>query len=295
MSVPAIARKDFQDAVRSRGLLLLTVVFVVLFAAMAFFFTDQLGAESARGARAAGEVTSDSFLRVLTNITRLLVPLIGIVVAYASVIGEQESGTLKLLLSLPHARLDVILGKFAGRSTVVTVPVVLGFLVAAPAFPLADIPFNTVNYAGFALLTVLLGVVFVALAVGASAIARTSRQAVVSTVVAYAFFTLLWGQITSGLTSQLRTHTELSDQGLFKANLAIRYFNPIAAYRSLTQTLSGSGIQLAMFASPSRQQYRNAYGQLPAYLSDEALVAYLLLWIVVALVAGYLVFDEKDL
>jgi ABC-2 type transport system permease protein len=306
-SVQAIARKDFHDAIRSRGLLLLTAVFVVFFAAAAFFFADQfqsaLDAASQGGneaqARTAEEVRnqldSDSFLQSLTSITRLLIPLVGIVVAYASVIGERESGTLKLLLSLPHSRLDVVLGKFVGRSAVLAVPVVAGFLVAMPAFPLAGVPLKIGNYVLFALLTVLLGLVFVAVALGASAAARTSRRAVIGTFVVYALFTLLWSNVTRAVTRQLREQTDLGQQALTKAFLAVQYLNPIDTYQSLTESLAGGGPQIALFAPPSRQQYVQQFGDLPIYLTDGALTAYLVLWVVVPVVLGYFAFELDDL
>lgn len=306
-SVQAIARKDFQDAIRSRGLLLLTAVFVVFFAAAAFFFADQfqsaLDAASQSGneaqARSADqirqELDSDSFLQSLTNVTRLLIPLVGIVVAYASVIGERESGTLKLLLSLPHSRLDVVLGKFVGRSGVLAVPVVAGFLVAMPAFPLAGVPLNVLNYVGFAALTVLLGVVFVAVALGMSAAVRTSRRAVIGTFVVYALFTLLWGNVTNAATRQIRERTDFGQQALTEAYLTVQHLNPLATYRSLTESLAGDGPQIALFAPPSRQQYLQEYGNLPVYLSDGALTAYLFLWVVVPLAIGYVLFELDDL
>lgn len=300
-SVQAIARKDFHDAIRSRGLILLSLVFVVLFAASAFFFADRVTDAIQQQAAQEGqqvEITSDTYLRALTEITRLLVPLVGIVVAYASIVGERESGTMKLLLALPHSRLDVLLGKFAGRSAVLAVPVLLGFAVAAPTFPLADVPFEAVNYLGFAALTVLLGVVFVALALGASAAARTSRRAVIGTVGTYALFTLLWGQISQSIVRVLSNRTELLDQpaAYVKTLLVTRYLNPIAAYQSLTASLGADAMQARMTVFGLQGQlFAEQLDGLPFYLTDGALVVYLLLWIAVPLVLGYLVFEGEDL
>jgi ABC-2 type transport system permease protein len=302
-SALVVARKDFEDAIRSRGLLLLAAVFIVFFVASSFFFadrvTDALQQQAAQQGQQAS-ISSDTYLEALTQITRLLVPLVGIVVAYASIVGERESGTLKLLLALPYSRLDVVLGKFAGRSGVLALPVVLGFLLAAPVFPIAGVTFNAVNYAAFALLTVAIGVVFVALALGTSAIASTSRRAVIGVFGLYALFTLLWGQVARAAANELRTTADLETSAAIEAWLGVQHLNPIATYQSLVASvgptttlqarvgvLPGGGLQSRVYA----QQL----GEVPVYLSDPALVAYLGLWVVVPLALGYATFQRADL
>lgn len=308
-SVRAILRKDFNDAIRSRGLLILTGVFVVFFGTASFLFADLLaqvggsatnatGANATNASAAVGRQlrSTDAFLRALTNVTRLLVPLIGGLLAYASIVGEWESGTLKLLLSLPHSRLDVVAGKFLGRGSVLAVPVLLGFLVAIPVFLLAGTTFNPGPYIGFALLTVLVGLVFVAIGIGASAATTTGRRAVLLTFGPYVLFSLFWGQIRRALFRQVQQRLDLGQEGLAEAFFVLQLLNPIAAYESLTSSLvSGPQVRLGLFSPPTRQSYAQQFGSLPPYLSDPALVVYLLLWLVVPLVAGYYAFERTDL
>jgi ABC-2 type transport system permease protein len=308
-SVRVVAEKDFRDAIRSRALLLLTTVFVVFFAAAAFFFADQIqqaidtaaASNNTTDQQAAAQVrqrlTSNSFLEGLMDVTRLFVPLIGIVVAYASVIGERESGTLKLLLSLPHSRLSVVLGKVAGRGAVVGLPVLLGFLVAAPVFPLLGVRFEPISFALFALITVVLGATFVSLAVGVSAASDTNRRVIVTLVGLYAVFTLLWGRVTNTLVGQVADRTDLGRRALIELNVAVKHFNPIALYESLARGRYGSAeVQVSLFSRPPlRELYVQQYGSLPVYLTDAAFVVYLLLWLVVPLALGVLAFEKLDL
>jgi len=294
-SVRAVARKDFEDAVRSRALLALGGVFVVFFAAAAFLFTDQIGSAVQQQQGQGPPITSSSFLRELTNVTRLLVPLTGAVLAYASVVGERESGTLKLLLSLPHSRLDVLVGKLIGRSAVLALPVTLGLLVAVPTFAVADIPFVAGDYLLFTLLTVLVGLTFVAIGLGASAAADSSRRAVVATFVPFVVFSLLWGQVASRAATTLRDQLDLGQQATLEAYFAARAVNPIAAYQMVASNVGSPRAQLSLFSPPTRQSYVQQFGELPVYLTDGALVAILVAWVVLPVVVGYLVFAEADL
>lgn len=303
-SVRAVARKDFRDAVRSRGLLVLTLVFVVFFVASAYFFTDIVGNQVAQQAAQQGqdtpEITSDAFTSALTNVTTLMIPLVALVVAYASVVGERESGSLKLLLSLPHSRLDVVVGKTLGRSGVVAVPVLIGFLAAMLLFPLSPVSLSVGSYLGFALLTMFLGVVFVSLAVGVSAAASTSRRAVGAVFVAYALFNFLWNNVVSTLASRLAEEGMIEEAARFKLQLFLKLLNPTQAYKTLTTRMtvdSALNARLSVVGNPFlRGAYADALGEsVPWYLSDAAVAVLLLAWLTVPLAIGYLAFEAADL
>jgi len=296
-SVRAVARKDFEDAIRSRALLLLAGVFVVFFLTAAYLFTDQIGGaiQQAQQGQQAPEITSSSFLRPLTNVTRLLVPLTGAVVAYASVIRERESGSLKLLLSLPHSRLDVLVGKLLGRGAVLALPVTAGLLIAVPTFPLADIEFLAADYLLYLVLTVLVGLTFVSVGLGASAAADSSRRAVVATYVVYVVFTLLWGQVARRAATTLRDQFSLGARATQEAYFGARAVNPVAAYQMVASNLGSPRVQISLFGPPSRQGYVQEFGELPWYLTDGALAVVLVLWILIPVAVGYLVFEGSDL
>jgi ABC-2 type transport system permease protein len=53
-------------------------------------------------------------------------PIVGVVVGYNAVSGGRESGSLKLLLSLPHSRADVVFGKVVGRGAALSLAVFAG-------------------------------------------------------------------------------------------------------------------------------------------------------------------------
>lgn len=169
----AVARKEFRDDFRSRWTLAITALFAVLALGIAYF-----------GAAAAGRfgfVSFDATVASLTTLAALVIPLIGLLIAYDTVVGERESGTLMLLLSYPLSRSQLLAGKFAGHSAVLAVAATLGF-GAAVALIQAMTPAARTLEAWWHLLVFvasasLLGATFAGMACLVSALAREKARA----------------------------------------------------------------------------------------------------------------------
>jgi len=82
------------------------------------------------------------------------VPMLGLAISYAAIAGERDSGSIKLLLSLPNSRRDVILGKFIGRCAVLTIAILSGYVVVAAFALLTYESFAAVKFILYAMLTV---------------------------------------------------------------------------------------------------------------------------------------------
>jgi ABC-2 type transport system permease protein len=292
MTWQAVARKDFRDSLRSRWLWVISVIFVSLFIGSAYFLGSNVN-----GSR--GKVTSDAFLSLLGDkIVALLVPLIALVVAYSAIIGERKSGTMKLLLSLPHSRQDVIVGKTVGRSGVVAVPILLGLVVAAVVLVVYGINIKLVSYLLFTFLTIALGVIFVSLAVGISAAASTNRRAMVGSVGLYVLFTVFWKNVRSVL---LMLNNKLSlgwnMMNMIEYGLFVKFFNPVRAYQTLVAALyANSTLQARLYdAGRIGPLIAKRIGTAPFYLSDSVVVAQFLLWLLIPIAIGYYVFKNADL
>jgi len=302
MSWQAVARKDFKDAVRSYWLWALSAAFVIFFTASVYFFANPIGQQAAQEDI---QLTSDAFIQALLITTRLFVPVIAIVIAYAAITGERDSGTLKLLLSLPHSRLDVVLGKLLGRGGVVVLPVALGLLAGAIAFLPTEVELAPVTYLQFAVLTALLGLVFVSIAVGISAGASSKRRSMIGSVGVFAMFSLFWADFARNLSLLTREYLDITQNEVLLMEVFVKVLNPIAAYRTLAYriTIAGPMEARAVLLGTGRtriraRQYllREVFGtDVPWYLSDGAVLAAALLWLAVPPVLGYLVFREVDL
>lgn len=296
MSWQAVARKDFQDSIRSKWLWALTVLFVGIFALPLFLlFYLEMGAAPSQGQSG----TSDVFIYLMKQGTSILIPLISIVMAYAAITRERASGSLKLLLSLPHSREDVVFGKVLGRGAVLTVPIIIGFVVAAFLLLFTSLSFKFVNFLLFGILTVLLGVVFVGLSVGISAAAESNELAIIPSIGLFFWFVVLWNSFANQVVNALTKYAGLGTEGKYQALLFIKLMNPTQAYKTLVDTVlmeSAFQSRLLMFGLFNRQKAAQVLGEsLPVFLSNAFVVIYLLFWLFVPVAVGYWAFDQADL
>lgn len=190
MSWRIIAKKELRDASRSRRLFALIVAFVLFFAGAAFVvikITNVLG----------GAGSSDTpVILSLTAPLGIFLPAVGIFAGYRSIVGERESGSLKLLLSLPHSRTDVVLGKFLGRTALVSTATIVGFLVGGLVTLLLGASLPVADYLVLVVLSVVLGAAFVSISVGISAGIRSENLIVFIGFGLVILFTMLWGILT---------------------------------------------------------------------------------------------------
>ncbi len=290
MTWKSVGRKDFRDSLRSRWLWAVTVLFVVIFSV--------LPVRSLVQPTGPNIPNTDQYAYLMKQVTAALVPITSIVIGYAAVTGERESGTLKLMLSLPHSREDVVLGKVLGRSGVVGVSILIGFFVAAIILLISGLHFLFVDYILFALLTLLYGLVFVGLSVGISAAAKTGRRAMAASISLYIVFLVLWSTIAKGIGNVL-TGNGMGFAGKTQVVLFIRLFNPMTAYKTLVDTILLSNQHAArvvlfnrFIQSSVNQVLRRP---LPLYFSDAAVIIYLLFWLFIPVAIGYSVFDRAEL
>jgi Cu-processing system permease protein len=121
-----------------------------------------------------------------------LIPLIALLLAYDSIVGEDERGTLLLLLSYPLSRTTLLTGKFLGHGAILAVSTGLGFGVAGLVIALfsdhGGAPELWLALALFIVSATLLGWSFVAMAYVVSVfVTEKSRAAALALVVWFAF------------------------------------------------------------------------------------------------------------
>lgn len=268
-----VAAKEFRDGLRNRWVLAITLVFAMLAIALAWF-----------GAAVSGEV---GFTRVSTTIASLaslavfLIPLIALMLAYDSIVGEDENGTLLLLMTYPLSRTGLLAGKFLGHAAIMALSTLLGFGIAGLVIVVFDAEATLGALAGpFTLFigsAILLGWCFLALSYLISAIAHEKARAAGMALVVWFLFVLVYDLILLGIL--VGTEGQVNE-GVFQALLMI---NPTDIFRLINltgfeQVAEASG----MLAIATREQH-----------SVAALVALLGLWVIAPLAIAAAVFRRR--
>ncbi|WP_135821925.1 ABC transporter permease [Halostella litorea] len=283
-SVRAVARKDFRDALRSKTLWILSALFVLFAAGMAYIYTLlQQGT--------GGELSSLDLVFFLQSPVALLVPLTALLLGYKSIAGEIDSGSVKILLSLPHSRSSVVLGKLLGRTAVLTVPILIGFAVAAVVVVALYATFSPGYYVAFVALTVLFGLAYVSIAVAVSATTKSTSRAAVGIFGVFALFNFLWDVFGWGLHYVVTRLTE--GRGVFYPfpNPPNWYF----FFQRLSPNGAFSGSMTAMLPGDSQVTEYFPQGDVPFYLQDWFSLLILVAWIVVPLSLCYRRFKAADI
>lgn len=148
-------------------------------------------------------ITTARFPGFVTGWLTTLVPVLGIVLGYNAVVGDRESGSLSLSLSLPISREDVVVGTFVGRAAVLTAAIVAVLLAAGAlvVYPFGEL--ELLRYLGFVALTVVYGSIWVGLGVAVSVSVATKQRAFVLGFGLVALFVVLWGSVEAALTIAL--------------------------------------------------------------------------------------------
>lgn len=281
MSWQTVVRKEFSDAIRSLVLWIVSIIFVffgILLVGSYILVEGEFGPPDADPGTAL-----DAMVFVLSPIT-LVAPIIALIVGYKAIVGERESGSLKVLLSLPHTRWDVMFGKLVGRTLVVVIPLTAALVVMGGLITLFVDPISVVDYLVVLVLSILFAAVFVAIAVAISGATKSSTIAGAAMFGIYVLFLLFWDLIDLGLLYLVEGRlTPQPDPPTWY--LFVEMLSPDGAYLIAAQGfLPGVDLYAGLFPQ-----------EVPWYLTEWAALLILIFWLVVPFGIGYYRFRESDL
>lgn len=272
-SIWTIARKEFSDSFRNRWLIAIALVFAILALGIAWF-----------GAAASGQVgyaSTPATIASLASLGIFLIPLIALLLSYDAIVGEEEGGTLLLLLTYPLSRGQLLFGKFLGHGLTLALATLIGFGVAGVAIAVLvdDVVIGTLAVAmfRFVLSTILLGWGFIALAYLISV--RVSEKPVAAGLAlgVWFFFVLIFDLMLLG--------TLVASEGKLNPELLpwLLMLNPTDIYRLLNIVAFGDGAQLSGVLSLG--------ADLP--ISAGGLWLALVLWCVIPLAGAWALFRHR--
>lgn len=297
MSWQQVARKDFEDVIRSWLLWSIVGVFLLLLGIIGLAVSgDDLG----------GSDGGALYATFNTLGAQLLVPITALVLGYMAITAERQSGSLRILFGLSHDREDVIAGKLVSRMGAMTVATLV-VCVAMLGLILAKVGSVDLSlYVPFLGLTLLLALAFVGIAVGISASTGSRAKSMGGAIGSYVFFLLLWQPLIAAIHYALKG--ELAGYYAPEWYFFLRRLNPITAYREAMGQLTGQYLwpmvgwsQLVEDLPEGATENdglllsNRVQGDLPFYLQEWVSVVVLLAWFAIPVVIGYWRFERADL
>jgi ABC-2 type transport system permease protein len=299
-SVRAIAKKDFQDAVRSWLFLFLSMFFfsiLVIPTVLLWYLGGDLP---------TADATTGGLIGTVHNVTRLVIPVIALVLGWKAIAGERESGSLKVLLSLPHSRTDVLLGKLVGRSAVLSVSLVAGFVLAAAFVALLFGGFDVGDYLGLLAVSVLYGIAYTSIAVALSSLTRSTTFAGAFAFGVFVLFYIVWETVIAMIDMLVQLDylpgveytitgpegQEMAAERPHDVAFLFHSFDPGVAYQNVLSFVTS----IAEADPQVVQSMEEAFGgSVPFYLQDWFAIVVLLFWIVVPMAIAIYRFNRVDL
>jgi ABC-2 type transport system permease protein len=278
MGLSAVIEKDFRDSIRSFSLLSTTLLFVVFATWLAAIQWIPVMYQDS-----AVDASTLALLNSMRQPTVFMIPLIGLALAYDTVAGERESGTIRLLMGLPNSRAAVVFGKFVGRTGVIAVSVLVGYAVAGAVALVTYDSFDVVVFGLYTLLTILYGAVYIGLATGFSAAVESRQRALVGAGGLYALFLLGWDVLL--LVLQLAIYgQDIPEAGLPDWFKFIGLLNPSTAFMHAARAVIPEYAEITFYPQGSA-----------FYLENWVGFVILGLWAAVPLVLGYVRFERADI
>lgn len=273
-AILTIAGHEVREGLRNRWVATATLLLAALALALSLV-----------GSAPVGEVGTGRLTVTIVSLSSLsiyLLPLIALLLAFDTVVGESERGTLLLMLSYPVTRWQVLGGKFLGHAAILAFATTVGFGSAAAAIaavaPQAPTVAEWWNFAGLIGASVALGIAFVAIGTLVSVTVKERTTAAGVAIVVWLFLVVLYDM---GLLGAL---VATEGQGFLGETLPVWLLaNPADAYRLLTlAAFDGAGAVAGLEA---------VVADLPAVWPVLALAA----WIAAPLAVAWTIFARREL
>jgi Cu-processing system permease protein len=259
-SIFTISKKELLDNVRNKWIIILTIIFASLTLVVSYFgsiFTD-------------GWQDLGITIQGMMSLVQLLIPIIALMLGYSAIIGEIEKGSMSSLLSLPVTRLEILLGKFIGLGSLLAITIIIGFGLAGIVigFNVSDVDY--LGYIIFIFATIMIGLVFLALALFLSTLFNKRSTAMGGAIFLWFFFNIILRIVFGGIAPDWYHILNL--------------FNPLQVYSFL--------VTLNVGAALSFDTISIAY---PEYYSNILMTIILLSWIICFMILSYWRFNKRDI
>lgn len=192
--VRVVAGEEFRRAFETRWMFGFTLLLVALVLGLSYF-----------GLAQSREIGFQGFERVtlsLMNLVLFIVPLTGLTLGVTSVTGG--TGILALLLAQPVGRGEVLLGKFAGLGTALSVSLAIGFGAGGVLVALNAGAAQAGSFIVLAAISLALGWLTVAAALGIAAVWPDRLQAMSAALLLWLLMVVAYDLVVLGASATFR-------------------------------------------------------------------------------------------
>ncbi|MEM3426235.1 MAG: ABC transporter permease subunit [Thermoproteota archaeon] len=282
-----IARKEFSDAVISKRLWLLIALFLLFYVTMTFYLSVaySIMSEETRPTRITQIFSSAG------SSVSLIAPFLGIAFGYDAVSRERESGTLRILLSRPVYREDVVNGKIIASLAIMGITLFASTFLTVPAtIFLHGITIDLDDIARlflFSTFSLMFAFAYYALSLFLSTLLNKSSLSLMASIALWAFFTIIMPIISTMIAFMMLGFPSFANaEDYFKKYSELNYMIQIFSINNHYNTLTGP-----VLTKGSKQDVLNlikVFSQYP--ISIMALILYPIIFIMLS----YIMFTRRE-
>ncbi|MEF8882419.1 MAG: ABC transporter permease subunit [Halapricum sp.] len=273
-----IVRKDFLDAVRDRQLYVLGTLFLLI----------GLGIGYLAGSN-SGSAGSEAVPRIALGAMAFIGSIAAISMSYNQIVGKRASGELRVLLSLPFSRTEVVYGTFLGRLALLVALTTASIVIAGGLAVAMGAPIDAGELLAAVAVAGALMAVFVSLSVGLSAgSANTTRAAAGAFGLFIVFLFRLWEGVPVAVRYVLNGFSFPSGSAPTWANVW-RHLQPMAALRNAVAGVEPILTDAFVAYAPGMPEGEPYYAE--PWFGAVVVAA----WIVLPVTLGYLKLRTADL
>jgi len=265
----AIAWKELLDKLRNRWVIIVGLTFML--------FTLSIAYLGAAPAGLTGFRRIDTTVASLTSLVTFFIPLMSLTLGGGIIAEERERGTLEIFLASPVSAMEFIGGKFSGLLMALAIALVAGLGLAGGMLALKSGIETLWIFARFVFNSLVLSIIFLSISFFISIAFYERTKVIALTVFLWLFYTILYDLGLIGVV--LLTKGEIGIN-LFSALLLL---NPVDVYRLLNFVSIGEFKIVVGLASV----------EFSGYINTPILLLIALLWTVIPLGGGYLLFKRR--
>jgi Cu-processing system permease protein len=268
-----LSKKELLDNVRNKWIIILTIIFASLTLVVSYF-----GSIFSEGWQDLGTT-----IQGMNSLVQLLIPIIALMLGYAAIIGDIEKGSMSSLLSLPINRLEIILGKFIGLGTLLSITIIIGFGIAGIVIGFNVSNVDYLDYLIFIFATILIGLVFLAIALFLSTFLKKRSTAMGGAIFIWFLFNIILPIIFVGILAASSDILNIVNNAPDWYHI-LNLFNPLTVYSSLVTLNVGPAISM-----------NNITINYPEYYTNLLMTIILFTWIGLFMLLSYLRFNKTDI